>query len=485
MTPIIQKNNEQQTGYKAHCISRGETFSVSHDRLALKDGFNERRIFNGIDDLASRIQHNGFRKTNPITVEWNKLLQIFEVIHGERRFRAVKLLVAQGIDPGPIWCMSESKDTSPLQQLFDQILTNTGEQFTPLEKGRLYLRIQAESPATTGVQIAAKVGETKQAVSNALRLAKHGSNALHAAIEAQRISSTTADSILKEAGEDHAAQDALLTEALAAAKQSGSTHATPKHLPKKQGQGEAKSDSPSSPSSSSTSQIPTLNSQPIFTLYEITDAPQSPLKDGTYHETHRLVLFNLPPGCERLQLLSALTEDGDLCYGYRYNDITLLPDPSEKSSYDTPPDEGFAAILNRVAAFASIFKDPEDPAFSSVVDDALFDALCRYYPEQGNPEEPECLEFVAIPDAPPKESSGYQAIVNAPSSNRDGSSGPGSGGFVSVDRRLKEIETIMEKMADLKDEAKSPDRILTAEILLQVLRNESPLSRLQDHLKGK
>lgn len=244
----MNPTNPQQTGYKAHCISRGETFSVSHDRLALKDGFNERRIFNGIEDLANRIQHNGFRKTNPIIVEWDKDKKVFEVIHGERRFRAVKLLVSRGIDPGPIWCMSESKKTTPLQQLFDQILTNTGEPFTPLEKGRLYLRIQAEAPGTTGVQIAAKAGETKQAVSNALRLAKHGSSALHAAIESQRISSTTADSILRDAGEDHAAQDILLAGALTAASQSGSTHATPRHLPRKEKstQGKANSDPPSS-----------------------------------------------------------------------------------------------------------------------------------------------------------------------------------------------------------------------------------------------
>ncbi len=245
MTTIL---NPQQTGYKAHAIQRGETFSVAHSTLRPKPGFNERRAFHGIAELADRIRLNGFRKTTPLTVEWNKELGIFDVIHGERRVRAVKLLVEQGHDPGPIWCMSESRDTTPLQQLLDQLLTNTGEPFTPLEKGFLYLRIQQESADTTATEIAARVGETKQAVSVALRLAKHGSNALHAAIQDDRISSTTADSILKDAGEDHAAQDQLLAETLAAADQTGSTHATPKHLPRKQkSQGVADSDPPSSP----------------------------------------------------------------------------------------------------------------------------------------------------------------------------------------------------------------------------------------------
>lgn len=353
---------ENQRGYKAHAIQRGETFSVLFPLLSPKEGFNQRRFFHGIPELATRIQVNGFRKSTPIIVEWNKERQLFEIIHGERRYRACEHLVNQGIDPGPIWCMSESRDTSPLQQLIDQLITNTGEPFTPLEKGRVYLRMMAEDSTLNGTRIAETVGETKQAVSNALRLAKHGSNALHAAIDAGRISSTTADSILKEAGEDHAAQDAMLEATL-----SGKTHATPKDLP-------------------SSNRKSAINNQ------------QSEI-----------------PG----------------------NTEFISEDPSDES-------------------------DTSDASENSSSD--------------------HCSLTTSNSDAP-ADPGAIERIKNAPSTNKDGSSGPGEGKYESPDKRLKSIEKILD---DLDKQGKGDEpRITTAEFVLGYLNNERTAAELKRHLIGK
>ncbi len=225
------KTNENQTGYKAHCIQRGETFSVAFSALRIKPGFNKRKLFNGIPELAERIHSNGFNKQTPLIVEWHPTDKVFDVIHGERRTRACEHLVNKGLDPGPIWCMSETKGKDPIQQLFDQVLTNSGEPFTLLEKGDTYLDIQTQDPSTTGAEISRRVGETKQAVSNALRLAKQASNTLRLAIESGKLAATTALKIVETAGPDHLAQDQLLSEAIALASASGKSHATPKDLP--------------------------------------------------------------------------------------------------------------------------------------------------------------------------------------------------------------------------------------------------------------
>lgn len=345
---------ENQRGYKAHAIQRGETFSVLFALLAPKEGFNQRRLFHGIPELATRIQNNGFRKSNPIIVEWNKERGVFDIIHGERRYRACEHLVNQGIDPGPIWCMSESRDTTPTQQLIDQLLTNTGEPFTPLEKGRVYLRLLEADPDLNGTRIAEKVGETKQAVSNALRLAKHGSNALHAAIDAGRISSTTADTILKEAGEDHAAQDAMLDAAL-----TGKQHATPKDLPK---------------SSNRKSDIGSQQSE-----------------------------------------ISGNTE-------------FIAPDPSDTSDQSDTTTDTTSSLA------------PADPG-------------------------------------------AIERIKNAPSTNKDGSSGPGEGKYEAPDKRLKSIEKILD---DLDKQGKGDEaRITTAEFVLGYLNNERTAAELKRHLIGK
>ncbi len=361
--PTIAPQNPGQRGYKAHAIQRGETFSVLFPILRPKPGFNERVVFTGIPELAESIRTNGFSKNCPLIVEWSAADQCFYIIHGERRYRACKHLHDQGIDPGPIWCMSEERGKEPLQQLIDQVLTNTGEQFTPLEKGRLYLRIQRDFPGTTGSDIAARVGETKQAVSQALRLAKLSCAAIQDAIIAGSISCSTAQQILDSAGDDPAAQVKLLDETLAAARSTGKSHATPKHLPATPNQ---------------QSSIPN---------------PQSEI-------THPL------PGT---------------------TEIIVPPD-------DEAP---------------SVPSDPSVPSSST---------------GSANP--------------------GFQQTLSAPSTNRDGSSGPGSGKYEKPDKRMASAEKLLDELSDLKDEAKSPDRIRTAEILLRFLNNETDRKSLKDHLLG-
>lgn len=232
MSHPATKKNPGQRGYKARCISRGETFSVTHGDLLPKPGFNTRLLFEEgkIETLAASIQANGFLKTMPLTVEWNPTDGRFEIIHGECRYRAIKLLVSRRIDPGPIWCMAESRSTSPVQQLYDQLLTNSGTPFNMLEEGLLFLRIQREEPGTSGAEIGRRTGLTRQAVSNALRLAKHLCTELSDAIVAGRIACTTALEIVNTAPEDHAAQAESLAAALAAADSDGKSRVTPKAL---------------------------------------------------------------------------------------------------------------------------------------------------------------------------------------------------------------------------------------------------------------
>ncbi len=240
--------------------------------------------------------------------------------------------------------------------------------------------------------------------------------------------------------------------------------------------------------SSSSDQPSEINNQeseiqdPKFTLYQISEVPQDPIKEDSpfYHETERVVLAGRPEGITRLHLLSTVTPQG-VAFGYRINDHEYLPDISNIETLGEDPEIGYAKMLLTALTAASL-TDEQPP-----LDDALFDFFCRYFPEQGAAEEPEQLTFVAASQAPTEDipTTGYAAILAAPSTDRSGGSGLGSGGFVSVDKRLKEIEGVMEKVADLKDEAKDTARVATAEILLQVLRNEMPLSVLKDHLTGK
>lgn len=213
---------------------------------------------------------------------------------------------------------------------------------------------------------------------------------------------------------------------------------------------------------------------PAFTLYLVEGAPETPDKEGRYHETDRLALGNLPTGIKRLHLLTASDKDHQIAYGYRFNDLVHLPDP-KSDSYGMNAEEGFAHTLENIPGLP----DEHREQFKY----ALFDALCRYYPESGTPEQPEHLAFAEEP-APP-EATGYQAILGAAATNYNGtgSGSGGGGGFIAPDKAMDSIDKMMEGLTE-KERESSPF-VNTVEIVLRVLRNESPVSNLKAHLLGK
>lgn len=474
--------------------SKAGLFALDPAILSIEPGFNRRHHWGDLDALAADIEANGLDQ--PLKIRKVKGEETIFIVAGHRRHRAITtILIPQGRwqDPEnpkanlPVYCYSEAQGTSPLDRLFSQIAGNTGLSYTLLEKARVYQDILATDPTIIPAELARRSGETKQAVSDALRLVNDAIPQLIAAVEEETLAASTAIHIIKQAATPQE-QAELLAAALTNARESNRSHVTPKDIP---------AAPPKEPSSSSNQKSPILNPQssipdspsssptpqssiPSFTLYEIPDAPSEPTAEGFFHETSRLVLTHLPEGIDLLHLLSALDEAGEPCYGYRFNEVTCLPDPDVDSSYGTGAEEGLTDTLRRIARFVSVLADP---FILYPIQDALFDALCRYFPEQGLPEVPETLAFVATPDAPAKPATGYQGILNSPSIDRSGGSGPGSGGFVSPENALKSIERIMD---ELDASGKGHEhRITTAEIVLRVLRNEATPGSLKNHLMGK
>lgn len=473
--------------------SKAGLFAIDPTLLTVEHGFNHRIHWGDLEALAADIEANGLDQ--PLKIRKVKNTETIFIVAGHRRHRAITtILIPQGRWQDPenpkqirtVYCYSEAQGTTQADRLFSQIAGNTGLPYTLLEKARVYQDILCADTTIKPAALARRSGETKQAVSDALCLVNQGCSVLISNVQDGTLTATTAIQIIKQS-KDHSEQESIFIAALEKAHLAGSPHVTPKHLPSANPPESGLIVPPAVPDS--TSSHPTSNIQhskssanPLFTLYEIPDAPQDPLPNSSYHETNRLVLSPLPDGCTILHLLSALDEFGEPCYGYRYNDITLLPNPAESSSAGALPEEGFAAILNCVTAFASIFNDESDPAFRATIEDALYDALCRYFPEQGTPEEPQTLAFVAIPDAPTSEETGYQAIVNAPSSNRDGSgTGSGGSGFVSPEAGMKSVNQVLEDL----DGSGLPDRVTAVEIAMRICNGESTPATLKNYLLGK
>lgn len=110
--------------------------------------------------LADSIREKGVLL--PLVVRQTKE-ESFEIIAGERRWRAAKLA---GLDEVPVLV----KDVSPLDQLEMALVENIQRQdLNPLEEAEAYLRLVKEFNLTQE-EVAKRVGKERSTVANALRI---------------------------------------------------------------------------------------------------------------------------------------------------------------------------------------------------------------------------------------------------------------------------------------------------------------------------
>jgi hypothetical protein len=479
--------------------SKKGLFAIDPTLLSIEPGFNERINYGDIDQLADDIAANGLE--TPFKIRKLEGSETIFIVHGHRRHRAItEKLIPQGRwhnEDGsvkPVDCYAEARGTTDFDRLAGQLSSNTGLAYNLLEKAAGYKRLLEMDDSLKPADLARRFGESKQAVSDALRLSREGSAKLHKAILNGTMAASTAIAIIKQAGTDHAAQDALLASALTAS--NGTGHVMPKHIPSadppKQNTGSSGPTpantyiDPNPGDDEDEDEDPSDQSDPsAFKLYIIDDAPEEPIAEGSpfYNETDRFVLthpekFNV----ERLHLLCASTSFG-AAYGFRVDDHEHLPDISAVT-LDCEPREGLVAVLESACRHAQLSTDQQDD-----LQNLLYDALDAYYPETGTPKEPERLPFArASQSRTGSANPGFQKTLNS-----SGGSGGGGGGGKStyIDpqtfKAVQKIEDVLEALADEEeDEDKGiKERVTAVEIALGVLRNERPASDLKNYLLGK
>ena len=231
---------ESATRLKAFAVTVTDTLYLDPRIIHRDKGFNMRlplELAANARRLKPDIKAHGVKEALTIRKDGDKVY----LVNGDSRLTAVEQLIAEGEwpedpkNPGfplPIPCKPEGKEiVTPADRFFLQLSLNNSKDFGPFEKGMVYRAIQEADPSVTGKDIADRTGETKQAVSNALRLVKHASPALVAAIRAGTLADSTALEIIGAAGENHAAQDALLAAAASAAASHGRDKIMPKDIP--------------------------------------------------------------------------------------------------------------------------------------------------------------------------------------------------------------------------------------------------------------
>jgi len=119
--------------------TKTDIYKIDPRAIVVKEGFNSRLDFGDINELAEQIKAQGI--LNPITVKPFKNEageDRYELVDGERRYRAVSLLIEQGYTIDRVPALFSSKTLSEESALIQQLLRNEGKPFTEYELGIAY-----------------------------------------------------------------------------------------------------------------------------------------------------------------------------------------------------------------------------------------------------------------------------------------------------------------------------------------------------------
>lgn len=144
---------------------RTDIFSIDPRNIIVPQGFNSRVNFGNIEELAEQIKTAGM--LNPITVQAVKMedgTEKYQLVDGERRYRAIMLLIEKGekIKDKEIDYVSAIKVPSNLSKselYVQQAMRNEGKNFNEFEWAVLASKLRDECGITNMSEIARMLGK--------------------------------------------------------------------------------------------------------------------------------------------------------------------------------------------------------------------------------------------------------------------------------------------------------------------------------------
>lgn len=202
-----------------------DSFMFDPDDIVIEEGFNSRDFTlkenrEHLAALKASIKVNGIRK--PVTVRFDDGKAI--LTDGETRLRAARELKAEGVEI-QVPAIGENRGMNDADRIANQVVDNSGKQFSPLELGNNYTRLVAFG--WTPKQIAERVGKTTAHVNGVLALMEAPA-AVHKLIRNGQVAASQALDTIKKHGAEKGA--ATIAKAVERAKAAGKTKATGKHV---------------------------------------------------------------------------------------------------------------------------------------------------------------------------------------------------------------------------------------------------------------
>lgn len=222
--------NNNVMNNEINATKRTDIYQIDPRNIVVVEGFNARKNFD-LDELKEQIRKVGV--LNPITVipfkDKETGAEKYRLVDGERRYRAVMALLAEGEDIKRIKAMYLPKGTKEEDLLIQQLLKNTGKQFSEIEMAKLFNRFK-EQWGYTQSEIADKFCKKTSFVSRCMSLLDFPADII-AMMERGEISADTARQIVNQNKDDEDAQIEAADKAVKTAKAKGKKTATTKDIP--------------------------------------------------------------------------------------------------------------------------------------------------------------------------------------------------------------------------------------------------------------
>lgn len=146
----------------------GEVSLVPFEQIVIDEDINNGRIDLGnIQELADSIRESGLRV--PILVKKVRGEDKYVVMQGKRRFKAIELLVEQGVEYPLVKAVLAPVTYTVENSLIDQIVMNDGKPYSTLEQGRVFVQLVDRGFDTK--EIAKKIGKSVSHVNNCIEIA--------------------------------------------------------------------------------------------------------------------------------------------------------------------------------------------------------------------------------------------------------------------------------------------------------------------------
>ena len=222
--------NNNVMNNEINATKRTDIYQIDPRNIVVVEGFNARKNFD-LDELKEQIRKVGV--LNPITVipfkDKETGAEKYRLVDGERRYRAVMALLAEGEDIKRIKAMYLPKGTKEEDLLIQQLLKNTGKQFSEIEMAKLFNRFK-EQWGYTQTEIADKFCKKASFVSRCMALLDLPAEIIEM-MERGEISADSARQIASRHKDDVDAQVEDAEKAVNTAKAKGKKTATTKDIP--------------------------------------------------------------------------------------------------------------------------------------------------------------------------------------------------------------------------------------------------------------